>query len=205
MWAFKSPVGEGPHLRGLPRASILLEDETPLSAHELRMDDDVYKNRQDQSVTSLHIPLTGPNRSFQGLPASGPRLDDHAMDPANQRRTGRAPSIEYVVVPAGPNGAADILAGDDITESAAHRYLLARDLVGGYAKDLGYETADDALAAVSASHRGADLEDVTYDRLVRLLGGCSAVGPEAPGAILVDDYVTTTHGHRHRPPGPGHR
>lgn len=38
-------------LRGRAGAAVLLERRTPLSAHELRMDDDVYQSRQDPAVT----------------------------------------------------------------------------------------------------------------------------------------------------------
>ena len=48
-------------------------DETPLSNHELRMDDDVYQNRQDPAVTvGLRL---GDRRAGAGL-------DHHAVDPA---------------------------------------------------------------------------------------------------------------------------
>ncbi len=43
-------------------------DETPLSNHELRMDDDVYKMRQDQTVT-VTFPLVGAKAEALGLTA----------------------------------------------------------------------------------------------------------------------------------------
>ncbi|MFX6035935.1 hypothetical protein ABTE74_21365, partial [Acinetobacter baumannii] len=51
------------------------------------------------------------------------------------------PGIRYAVVPGGPNGAADVHRAPDGTsdeafEAVAHRYLLAEDLLPGYAKDL---------------------------------------------------------------------
>ena len=104
------------------------------------------------------------------------------------------PEIEYVVLPGGPNGAADIVPGDDPAESDAHRYLLARDLLGGYAKDLGYESADDAFAAVQQTVLGAELEDVAYDRLFDYYADAETWGTENAWRILVDDYVTTTDG-----------
>ncbi|MGO2050055.1 MAG: isoleucine--tRNA ligase [Microbacterium sp.] len=194
LWAFKTLYEKGLAYEGYRVLPYCWRDETPLSAHELRMDDDVYQERQDPSVT-VTFPLTGAKAESLGLTAV--RALAWTTTPwtlPTNLALVVGPDIEYVVVPAGPNGAADILAGDDITESAAHRYLLARDLVGGYAKDLGYETAYDALAAVSASHRGADLEDVTYDRLFDYYADAETWGTESAWRILVDDYVTTTDG-----------
>ena len=108
------------------------------------------------------------------------------------------PDIEYVVLPAGPGGAADVhqIAGtaDAAVEASSHRYLLARELLGGYVKDLGYESLDDALAAVDATVRGADLEDVTYDRLFDYYADAETYGTENAWRILVDDYVTVSDG-----------
>ena len=66
------------------------------------------------------------------------------------------PGIRYVVVPGGPAGAADVHhtpdgVADDPLEATAHRYLLAEDLLAGYAKDLGYESPDAARGAVLGS------------------------------------------------------
>src|SRR5690606_6125159 len=77
------------------------------------------------------------------------------------------PEIRYVVVPGGPAGAADVHhdpstgshAGEahDPAEAFAHRYLLAEELLAGYAKDLGYESADAAREAVVQTVLGAEL------------------------------------------------
>ena len=83
---------------------------------------------------------------------------------------------------------------DAAVEASSHRYLLARELLGGYVKDLGYESLDDALAAVDATVRGADLEDVTYDRLFDYYADAETYGTENAWRILVDDYVTVSDG-----------
>ncbi|MGO2683170.1 MAG: isoleucine--tRNA ligase [Microbacterium sp.] len=194
LWAFKTLYDKGLAYEGYRVLPYCWRDETPLSAHELRMDDDVYQERQDPSVT-VTFPLTGAKAESLGLTAV--RALAWTTTPwtlPTNLALVVGPDIDYVVVPAGPNGAADILPGDDITESAAHRYLLARELLGGYAKDLGYESTEDALAAVSASHRGTDLEDVTYDRLFDYYADAETWGTENAWRILVDDYVTTTDG-----------
>ncbi|MGF2947784.1 isoleucine--tRNA ligase [Microbacterium alcoholitolerans] len=194
LWAFKTLYDKGLAYEGYRVLPYCWRDETPLSAHELRMDDDVYQMRQDPSVT-VTFPLTGAKAESLGLTAV--RALAWTTTPwtlPTNLALVVGPAIEYVVVPAGPNGAADIVAGDDVAESAAHRYLLARELLGGYAKDLGYESPDDALAAVEQTLRGAELEDVTYDRLFDYYADAETWGTENAWRILVDDYVTTSDG-----------
>jgi isoleucyl-tRNA synthetase len=162
------------------------------------MDDDVYQNRQDPSVT-VTFPLTGAKAEALGLTAV--RALAWTTTPwtlPTNLALAVGPDIEYVVLPAGPGGAADVhqIAGttDAAVEASSHRYLLARELLGGYVKDLGYESLDDALAAVDATVRGADLEDVTYDRLFDYYADAETYGTENAWRILVDDYVTVSDG-----------
>ncbi len=51
MWAFKQLYDKGLAYEGFRCLPYCWNDETPLSAHELRMDDDVYQMRQDPAVT----------------------------------------------------------------------------------------------------------------------------------------------------------
>nr|WP_314842530.1 isoleucine--tRNA ligase [uncultured Microbacterium sp.] len=198
LWAFKTLYDKGLAYEGYRVLPYCWRDETPLSAHELRMDDDVYQDRQDPSVT-VTFPLTGAKAEALGLTAV--RALAWTTTPwtlPTNLALAVGPDIEYVVLPAGPGGAADVhqVAGteDAAVESSAHRYLLARELLGGYAKDLGYESLDEALAAVDATVRGADLQDVTYDRLFDYYADEETYGTENAWRILVDDYVTTTDG-----------
>ncbi len=198
LWAFKTLYDKGLAYEGYRVLPYCWRDETPLSAHELRMDDDVYQMRQDPSVT-VTFPLTGAKAESLGL--TGVRALAWTTTPwtlPTNVALAVGPEIEYVVLPAGPLGAADVhqVAGttDAAIESSAHRYLLARELVGGYAKDLGYESAEDALAAVDATVRGAELQDVTYDRLFDYYADTETYGTENAWRILVDDYVTVSDG-----------
>jgi isoleucyl-tRNA synthetase len=194
LWAFKTLYDKGLAYEGYRVLPYCWRDETPLSAHELRMDDDVYKMRQDPSVT-VTFPLTGAKAESLGL--TGVRALAWTTTPwtlPTNLALAVGPEIDYVVLPAGPLGAADIHPGDDPAESDAHRYLLARDLLAGYAKDLGYETAADAVAAVDATLTGAQLQDVTYDRLFDYYADAETYGTENAWRILADDYVTTTDG-----------
>ena len=58
IWAFKQLHEKGLAYEGYRVLPYCWRDETPLSNHELRMDDDVYKMRQDQTVT-VTFPLVG--------------------------------------------------------------------------------------------------------------------------------------------------
>ena len=51
IWAFKQLHEKGLVYEGFRVLPYCWNDETPLSNHELRMDDDVYQNRQDPAVT----------------------------------------------------------------------------------------------------------------------------------------------------------
>ncbi|MGB4135783.1 MAG: isoleucine--tRNA ligase, partial [Microbacterium sp.] len=197
LWAFKQLYDKGLAYEGYRVLPYCWRDETPLSNHELRMDDDVYQDRQDPSVT-VTFPLTGAKAEALGLTAV--RALAWTTTPwtlPTNLALVVGPEIEYVVLPAGPAGAADVHATDAqdaAAEASAHRYLLARDLLGGYAKDLGYESAEDALAAIEQSVRGAELADVTYDRLFDYYADAETWGTGHAWRILVDDYVTTTDG-----------
>ncbi|WP_314424931.1 isoleucine--tRNA ligase [uncultured Microbacterium sp.] len=198
LWAFKTLYDKGLAYEGYRVLPYCWRDETPLSAHELRMDDDVYQNRQDPSVT-VTFPLTGAKAEALGLTAV--RALAWTTTPwtlPTNLALAVGPDIDYVVLPAGPGGAADVhqIAGttDAAVEASAHRYLLARELLGGYVKDLGYESLDDALAAVDQVVRGADLADVTYDRLFDYYADAETYGTENAWRILVDDYVTVSDG-----------
>ncbi|MFF1632919.1 isoleucine--tRNA ligase [Leifsonia sp. NPDC058248] len=193
VWAFKQLHEKGLAYEGYRVLPYCWRDQTPLSNHELRMDDDVYKMRQDQTVT-VTFPLTGPKAESLGLTAV--RALAWTTTPwtlPTNLALVVGPEIEYAVVPAGPNGAADGHGGPAHDDFGAE-FLLAVDLVGNYAKDLGYETAADALGAVTRRIRGSELEDVTYDRLWDYYADTAVYGTENAWRILVDDYVTTEDG-----------
>lgn len=199
LWAFKTLHDKGLAYEGHRVLPYCWRDETPLSSHELRMDDDVYKMRQDPSVT-VTFPLTGVKAEALGL--TGVRALAWTTTPwtlPTNLALAVGPDIPYVVVPGGAAGAADVHHGpdgrsDEPVEATAHRYLLAEPLLAGYAKDLGYESAEAAHAAVEATVTGADLAGVTYDRLFDYYADASVWGTDRAWRILVDDYVTTADG-----------
>ena len=89
MWAFKQLYDKGLVYEGFRVLPYCWNDETPLSNHELRMDDDVYQNRQDPVG---HGGLRGDDR--RALPRrQAPHLDDDPLDAAQQPgRDGRRPT-----------------------------------------------------------------------------------------------------------------
>ncbi|HET8928690.1 MAG TPA: class I tRNA ligase family protein, partial [Microbacterium sp.] len=194
LWAFKTLWDKDLAYEGYRVLPYCWRDETPLSNHELRMDDDVYKMRQDPSVT-VTFPLVGAKAEALGL--TGVRALAWTTTPwtlPTNLALAVGPDIRYAVVPGGPGGAADVPAGDDAQSAAAHRYLLAEDLLGDYARDLGYDSADAARDAVEATVLGSELQDVAYDRIFDYYADTEKWGTQNAWRILVDDYVTTSDG-----------
>ncbi|CAL4859583.1 isoleucine--tRNA ligase [Microbacterium sp. MM2322] len=192
LWAFKELYEKDLAYEGHRVLPYCWRDETPLSNHELRMDDDVYKMRQDPSVT-VTFPLVGAKAEALGLTAV--RALAWTTTPwtlPTNLALAVGPDIEYVVLPGGPAGAADV--HEDALEGESHRYLLAAELLANYAKDLGYASAEEAREAVDQTVRGADLADVSYDRLFDYYADEETWGTQNAWRILVDDYVTTTDG-----------
>jgi len=188
IWAFKQLYDRGLAYEGFRVLPYCWHDETPLSNHELRMDDDVYKMRQDQSVT-VTFPLDGAKAESLGL--TGVKALAWTTTPwtlPTNLALAVGPSIEYAVLPSGPNGAADGSA-----EGAAE-FLLATDTVAAYAKDLGYASGEDALAAVSRRFLGEELGGIRYARLWDYYADAGTWGTENAWQILVADYVATGEG-----------
>ncbi len=194
LWAWKTLYDRNLAYEGYRVLPYCWRDETPLSSHELRMDDDVYRMRQDPSVT-VAFPLVGAKAEALGL--TGVRALAWTTTPwtlPTNLALAVGPHIRYVVVPAGPDGAADVPRGDDVASAAAHRYLLAEDLLAGYAKDLGYGSAEAAREAVAQTLEGGELAGIAYDRLFDYYADAERWGTQNAWHILVDDYVTTTDG-----------
>jgi isoleucyl-tRNA synthetase len=199
LWAFKTLHDKGLAYEGHRVLPYCWRDETPLSTHELRMDDDVYKMRQDPSVT-VTFPLVGMKAEALGL--TGVRALAWTTTPwtlPTNFALAVGPDIRYVVLPGGPAGAADVHhmpdgRADEPAEAYAHRYLLAEELLAGYAKDLGYDSAEAAREAVVQTVMGSELEDVSYDRLFDYYADAETWDTGTAWRILVDDYVTTGDG-----------
>ncbi|WBU38993.1 isoleucine--tRNA ligase [Homoserinibacter sp. YIM 151385] len=187
LWAFKQLHDKGLAYEGYRVLPYCWRDETPLSNHELRMDDDVYKMRQDQSVT-VSFPLTGAKAEALGLTAvKALAWTTTPWTLPTNAALAVGPAIAYAVIQSGPRGA-----GDGAIEGET-RYLLAADTVGAYAKELGYEDAAQAVAAIERTVPGAELGGVTYDRLWDFYAD-DGHGNQHAWQILVADYVETGEG-----------
>ncbi|WP_413602403.1 isoleucine--tRNA ligase [Curtobacterium sp. Curtsp57] len=186
LWAWKQLWDKGLAYEGFRVLPYCWNDQTPLSNHELRMDDDVYQMRQDQSVT-VSFPLQGARASELGL--DGVRALAWTTTPwtlPTNAALAVGPAVTYVVLPAGPGGSAD---GSD---AGSVQYMLASDTVAAYAKDLGYESPEAAVAAVTRELQGAELDGVRYERLFDDLA--ETEGMEHAWQVLVADYVETGEG-----------
>ena len=183
IWAFAQLYDKGLAYEGYRVLPYCWRDQTPLSNHELRMDDDVYKMRQDQSVT-VTFPLDGPKAESLGL--TGVNALAWTTTPwtlPTNLALAVGPDISYAVVPSGP-----------LVEGAAE-YLLAWDTIGSYLKELGYESLDDAQAAVAGrTFVGSQLGGVEYARLWDYFADTEEWGTGHAWQILVADYVATGEG-----------
>jgi isoleucyl-tRNA synthetase len=139
IWAFKQLWDKGLAYEGNRVLPYCWNDETPLSSHELRMDDDVYRSRQDPAVT------VGLRISDKG--GAGPLAGAHFLVwtttpwtlPSNQG-VAVNPDVDYVVVQ-GPGG---------------ERYVLAEARLAAYARELGDEPE------ILASYTGEQLLGMRY-------------------------------------------
>ena len=179
IWAFKQLYEKGLAYEGFRVLPYCWNDETPLSNHELRMDDDVYQMRQDQSVT-VTFPLVGEKAEALGL--TGVEALAWTTTPwtlPTNMALAVGPEIAYAVVP---------------SSDGVHQYLLAADTVGSYSKELGFESADDARAAVTRTVTGTELGGIHYDRLWDYYEDVETFGTHNAWQILVADYVATGEG-----------
>src|SRR5215213_8668792 len=124
---YKSLYDKGLVYEGLRVLPYCWSDETPLSLHELRMDDEVYQNRQDPAVTvGLRLETGELALIWTTTPWTLPSNLALAVNP----------EIDYVVV-----------------EHSAERYLLAEARLGAYVRELG----EDASRRIVSRLKGFDL------------------------------------------------
>ena len=169
LWAFKTIYDKGLIYEGFKVLAYCWRCETPLSNHELRMDDEVYKNRQDQTVT-VSFPIL-PGQRFEGVKLLAWTTTPWTL-PTNQALA-VGPGIEYAVV----NG-----------------YLLAKSLVAQHAKELGFDSHEAALDAIEETVVGSELKGLRYQRLFDYYADTEKFGTENAWQVLVDDYVGATDG-----------
>ncbi|MGV4326800.1 isoleucine--tRNA ligase [Trueperella pyogenes] len=167
IWSFKTLWDKGLVYEGYRVLPYCWNDETPLSNHELKMDDDVYQDRQDQTVTvGLRLESGELALIWTTTPWTLPSNLAIAV----------GPEIDYVTVRPGSGP----FAGEDV--------LLAKARLAAYAKELGEEPE------IVAEYKGADLQGKKYypifDYYTR---EDDRPGPNA-WQIRVADYVSTEDG-----------
>jgi isoleucyl-tRNA synthetase len=128
------------------------------------MDDEVYRNRQDQSVTVNFPILEG--QGFDAVKLLAWTTTPWTLPTNFALAVG--PKIEYAVV-------------------AGH--LLAKSLVGAHAKELGFESADDAVAAIERTVMGEALAGLRYQRIFDFYADETKFDVANAWQVLVDDYV----------------
>ncbi|MFB9908753.1 isoleucine--tRNA ligase [Allokutzneria oryzae] len=175
LWAFKQLWDKGYVYQGHRVLPYCWRDETPLSNHELRMDDDVYKSRQDPAVT-VGFRLAGNDSALDGAHVLIWTTTPWTL-PSNLA-VAVHPEVDYVVVKASE----DSLAGSGV-DADGGRFLLAEARVAAYAKELG-ESPE-----VLSRHTGAELLGVRYDPPFPYFAG-----HEGAHRVLSADYVTTEDG-----------
>ncbi len=136
IWAFKQLWDSGLAYQGVRVLPYCWNDETPLSSHELRMDDDVYQSRQDPAIT-VGFPLAAPGSGLDGAHLLIWTTTPWTL-PSNQA-VAVNPGVEYVVVSAG-----------------GRRFVIARARLGAYARELGEEPE------ILGSHPGEELLGLRY-------------------------------------------
>jgi isoleucyl-tRNA synthetase len=164
LWAFKTLYDKGLVYEGFRVLPYCWNDQTPLSNHELRMDEESYRMRQDPAVTVGYRLETG---EVALIWTTTPwTLPSNLLVVVGE-------DIDYVVVESdGPTGTTE-------------RYLLAEARLPAYARELG----DDAADRVVERLKGSDLVGRRYTPPFSYYEG----HPNAH-RVVADDYVTTTDG-----------
>ena len=167
IWAFKQLWDKGLAYQGVRVLPYCWNDETPLSSHELRMDDDVYQRRQDPAIT-VGFPITAPGSGLDGSYLLIWTTTPWTL-PANQA-VAVNPGVEYVVV-----------AGTGVADG--RRFVLARQRLAAYARELG----DDP--EILGSYTGQELLGLRYLPPFPFFAEAANSFQVLPG-----DFVTTEDG-----------
>ncbi|MDN4483765.1 isoleucine--tRNA ligase [Demequina lignilytica] len=179
IWAFKSLYDKGLAYEGFRVLPYCWRDETPLSNHELRMDDDVYQSRQDPTL-AIFLPLTAESVAASSLPAE-----------AKEALTGAAVTVWTTTPWTLPSNLAAAV-GPEI------EYAVVRPTEGAFAGQAM------VLAVSRLAYYGRELGE-GFETLVTLTGAeLAGLGYEPPfphfrdqpnaHRILAADYVTTEDG-----------
>ncbi|AEK36527.1 isoleucine--tRNA ligase [Corynebacterium variabile] len=184
IWAFKTLYDKGLIYQGFRVLPYSWAEHTPLSNQETRLDDS-YKMRQDPTVT-VTFPVTGawPGTAAVETLAAHPELADAAplawtttpWTLPSHLALAVNPTVTYALVKVAADGAEAV---------AGRKVLLAKDLMGAYAKELGED------AEIVAEFTGDQLVGLTYTPPFDYFADRAQQGAFR---ILAADYVTTEDG-----------
>ncbi|MBC9821402.1 isoleucine--tRNA ligase [Terrabacter sp. MAHUQ-38] len=136
IWAFKQLYDKGLVYQGFRVLPYCWNDQTPLSNHELRMDDDVYQMRQDPAVTvGLRLETGELALVWTTTPWTLPANLAIMVHP----------DIDYVVVESDATGTTE-------------RFIVAEARLGAYKRELG----EDAEGRIVQRLKGAELFGRSY-------------------------------------------
>lgn len=185
LWAFKTLYEKNLVYSSYRVLPYCWKDETPLSNHELRMDEDVYKTRQDQTVT-VNFPIKKnshklANKLF-GVYALAWTTTPWTLPTNLALAVGN--EIKYSVLPS----------ADTTKLSNPKKFLIAHDLLKNYYKDLGYETLAEAQAAVLENYLGSELVGLAYEPIFDTYTDTQVWKTQKAWHLIAADYVTTTDG-----------
>src|SRR5680860_909334 len=168
IWAFKTLYDKGLVYEGYRVLPYCWNDETPLSNHELRMDDDVYQMRQDPAVT-VGYRLDSGELALGWTTTPWTLVSNLAMAVNTD--------VDYVVVEGDING------GDE-------RYLLAEARVASYSRELG----EDASERIVQRLKGSDLLGRHYTPpFSYFVGHANAHRILAADYVTIDDGTGIVH------------
>ncbi|MEG3614970.1 isoleucine--tRNA ligase [Isoptericola haloaureus] len=176
IWAFSELYRKGLVYEDFRVLPYCWNDQTPLSNHELRMDDDVYQNRQDPAVT-VGLDVTSVPDGGTDVVRAGDKLLVWTTTPwtlPSNLLVMVGADIDYVVVEASPTG-------------TPQRFVLAEALVGAYARELTDDGAEEPR--VVGRLTGRDLLETTYAPPFSYYAG-----RERAHRVVEADFVTTTDG-----------
>ncbi|SMX80290.1 Isoleucyl-tRNA synthetase [Brevibacterium iodinum ATCC 49514] len=171
IWAFKQLWDKGLVYEGYRVLPYCWKDETPLSNHELRMDDDVYKMRQDPAVT-LGYKLKDSDEwvlIWTTTPWTVPSNQAVAVNP----------EIPLVAVIPGEDGAEEL---------QGKTLILAEARLGAYSRELG------ADPQVVRTFPGSELVGASYEPPFPYFEGRQEEFGENLHTILAADFVTVEDG-----------
>lgn len=173
LWAFKRLWDSGLAYQGVRVLPYCWNDETPLSSHELRMDDDIYQQRQDPAITvGFQVVAQQP----QHANIDGAYLLIWTTTPwtlPSNQAVAVNPHLSYVVV-----------------QVNDRRYVIAQDRLASYTKELS--VSPDEEPNVVDTLTGAELLGLSYLPPFAFFTETSYA--DNAFRILSGDFVTTDEG-----------